>query len=142
MDMKRICILGCIIGCLGLAACEKSTDRNLRGRWQFRYCEYPAGGTFAYDSAFYSFDREVFELQKLLSSHTSLLRHANYTIEGDSLYIFFLSFDGQKIDVPYVLKKPPFDWNADGSKRFAIEEVSGSRLTLSCHDTIYHFRKF
>ena len=119
----------------GLSSCSKDTDDELRGRWQFRYCEYPTGDTFAYDSAFYSFDSGVFELLKLQpGGHNTYRTYGNYVLSGDSLIITDLSVRGE-------FYAPPFDWGRDGSKRFLVEEVS-RRLVLSCRDTVYHFRKF
>lgn len=122
---------------LGLSSCGKDTDDELRGCWQFRYCEYPTGDTFAYDSAFYSFDSGVFELQKLLpGGHDAYRNFGNYVLAGDSLIITDLFIWTEFYCMP------PFDWGGDGSKRFRVGEVSRRRLVLSCRDTVYHFRKF
>ncbi len=117
-------------------ACSNDTEDELRGRWQFRCCEYPAGDTFACDSAFYSFDSGVIELQKLRpDGHNAYRTYGNYVLSGDSLIITDLSVWGE-------FYAPPFDWGGDGSKRFLVEEVSRRRLVLSCRDTVYYFRKF
>lgn len=122
---------------LGLSSCDKDTDDELRGRWQFRYCEYPTGDIFACDSAFYSFDSGVFELQKLQAvGHDAYRNFGNYVLAGDSLIITDLSIWAEFYCMP------PFDWGRDGSKRFRVGEVSRRRLVLSCRDTVYHFRKF
>lgn len=122
----------------GFWACSSDTDDELRGRWQFSYCEYPAGGTFACDSAFYSFDRGVFQLQKLRpEGHGSYQTYGNYVLAGDSLILSI-----PRLPVGTVFCVPPFDWGSDGSKRFLVGEISRRRLMLSCRDTVYHFRKF
>ena len=51
-------ILGALLLAIGFSSCAKSEGDKLYGRWQFRYCEYPDGGTFANDSIFYCFDRK------------------------------------------------------------------------------------
>ena len=121
----------------GLSSCGKDINDELRGRWQFSYCEYPTGDTFACDSAFYSFDSGVFQLQKLLpGGHEAHRIFGNYVLSGDSLIITDLSIWTEFYCMP------PFDWGRDGSKRFRVGELSRRCLILSCRDTVYHFRKF
>ena len=132
-----LCVVPFVFAAIfGLSSCGKDIDDELRGRWQFRYCEYPEGDTFACDSAFYSFDSGVFQLQKLLpGGHEAHRIFGNYVLSGDSLIITDLSVWNEFF-------VPPFDWGRDGSKRFRVGEVSRRRLVLSCRDTVYHFRKF
>ena len=68
-------ILGALLLAIGFSSCAKSEGDRLYGRWQFRYCEYPDGGTFANDSIFYCFDRGVFELQKRSKGNGSARLH-------------------------------------------------------------------
>ncbi|MBS1352420.1 MAG: hypothetical protein HPZ82_02675 [Coprobacter sp.] len=129
-------ILGALLLVIGLSSCEKSEGDKLYGRWQFRYCEYPDGGTFANDSIFYCFDRGVFELQKRSKGNGSARLHGLYTIADDSLSINFPSVS------QFDLQDPPYHFGGKNSKGYRIDEVSRKNLVLSCRDTLYHFHKF
>jgi len=119
-----------------LSSCAKSEGDKLYGRWQFRYCEYPDGGTFANDSIFYCFDRGVFELQKRSKGNGSARLHGLYTTADDSLSINFPTVS------QFDLQDPPYHFGEKNSKGYRIDEVSRKNLVLSCRDTLYHFHKF
>ena len=119
-----------------LSSCAKSEGDKLYGRWQFRYCEYPDGGTFANDSIFYCFDRGVFELQKRSKGNGSARLHGLYTTADDSLSINFPTVS------QFDLQDPPYHFGEKNSKDYRIDEVSRKNLVLSCRDTLYHFHKF
>jgi len=121
---------------IGFSSCAKSEGDKLYGRWQFRYCEYPDGGTFANDSIFYCFDRGVFELQKRSKGNGSARLHGLYTTADDSLSINFPTVS------QFDLQDPPYHFGEKNSKGYRIDEVSRKNLVLSCRDTLYHFHKF
>ena len=119
-----------------LSSCAKSEGDKLYGRWQFRYCVNPDGGTFANDSIFYCFDRGVFELQKRSKGNGSARLHGLYTTADDSLSINFPTVS------QFDLQDPPYHFGEKNSKGYRIDEVSRKNLVLSCRDTLYHFHKF
>ena len=132
-------ILGALLIIPGLTSCEKDTDDRLRGRWQFRYCEYPNGGTYAYDSAFYNFDSRVFKLQRILPGQKVAHHFANYVATDDSLHITDLK---QYSYYQIGIDTPPYEWIAEKRKSYAIEKLTRKELILTSHDTVYHFRLF
>ncbi len=132
-------ILGAILIILGLISCEKDIDDRLWGRWQFRYCEYPNGKTYSYDSAFYNFDSRVFKIQRILSHQKVAHYFANYIATDDSLYIQDLT---QYSYYNIGINTPPYEWIGDKKTAYAIELLTDKELILSRHDTIFHFRYF
>ena len=129
-------ILGALLLAIGFSSCAKSEGDKLYGRWQFRYCEYPDGGTFANDSIFYCFDRGVFELQKRSKGNGSARLHGLYSTADDSLSINFPTVS------QFDLQDPPYHFGEKNSKGYRIDEVSRKNLVLSCRDALYHFHKF
>ena len=129
-------ILGALLLAIGFSSCAKSEGDKLYGRWQFRYCEYPDGGTFANDSIFYCFDRGVFELQKRSKGNGSARLHGLYSTADDSLLINFPTVS------QFDLQDPPYHFGEKNSKGYRIDEVSRKNLVLSCRDTLYHFHEF
>ena len=129
-------ILGALLLAIGFSSCAKSEGDKLYGRWQFRYCEYPDGGTFANDSIFYCFDRGVYELQKRSKGNGSARLHGLYSTADDSLSINFPTVS------QFDLQDPPYHFGEKNSKGYRIDEVSRKNLVLSCRDTLYHFHKF
>ncbi|MCP9612869.1 lipocalin-like domain-containing protein [Coprobacter tertius] len=133
--MKNIFLLlfsGCFLLFL---SCEKDDAQKITGKWQLTLTQMPDKEVTT-DSIFYNFDKGVFKLQTIRTNREEWTV-GMYRLDKDSIFMHIP--DPSFLEI--ALSNEYYGWHTE-FKNFAIRELSRSRLTLSCHDTLYIFRKF
>ena len=132
--MKKVVYSFILTLLLSLGGC--SDDSRITGKWQLTRIDCLDREEYT-DSVYYNFHHEVckIQLRRQHDIYTTGYLWGMYTLFGDSLTISL----NTNVDLSVV--SPVLGWR-ELVKKYKIEELGRTKLTLSCRDTVYYFRKF
>lgn len=133
--MKKVAYSFILIFILSFCGCNDD-DTRITGRWQLTRIDCQDREEYT-DSVYYNFHQEVckIQLRKQYDIYTTDYLWGMYTLFGDSLTIS-LNTNANLSRI-----SPELGWYGF-VKKYKIEELGRTKLTLSCRDTVYYFRKF